>query len=432
MTSWPVHFLRLSLAARRSSPVLRRHLACSCSPASASVATMSWLFTNDGLQVPRYSLRPQVISASCTTASSLSISRSSGSRSFSIRRLSGSRSNSGDHEMKRISVCRFFRLQDHPEHLHSALSYTTAECKTLAFQGDALLGYIVSNQLVKEHGNAVGILTLRKAEYAQNQTMATFLLSFTDLSDRLADLDTKNPHTIGTIFEALLQQTRKLHGLLEAEQVVLAYRKVVDENRDRFTFADPSVSAALSETTTIDGALTTQEKKDGQESSASDDETTESNDSEGETGMMIRPSSAANFLSYDSDDEVQESSKTHTHVGEVVKVYWYSRKGYQYTVHRYSCCGVKASDPHCLRNSWPDPDAKHPGELVIGGSRRSGGGEPQWANNHIPKGRPAHWSCCHQSSTHPGCTSSRYSAERYRALLDSWKEKHKNYQEADG
>ena len=110
------------------------------------------------------------------------------------------------------------------------------------------------------------------------------------------------------------------------------------------------------------------------------------------------------------------------HNQDLVKVAWYSKKRYPYHDPYYPCCGVREGRATCLRSLWPDPAATHPGQLHIGGSRRAGGGNPQFERNHIPRGATPAWTCCGRTATAPGCRSGLRKVEM--AVIEQWLKQH--------
>lgn len=113
------------------------------------------------------------------------------------------------------------------------------------------------------------------------------------------------------------------------------------------------------------------------------------------------------------------------HREKPVGVNWYSRQRNQYTDFYHPCCGVRQGRPNCLKSIWPIPMAEHSGSLVIGGSKRKGGGKPQ-RDNHIPRGNTPTWTCCGKDSTSPGCflNSRKMSNSDYLRRITAWEEEY--------
>eukprot|EP00052_Salpingoeca_macrocollata_P003837 m.37968 g.37968 ORF g.37968 m.37968 type:complete len:413 (-) comp13702_c0_seq1:45-1283(-) len=356
----------------------------------------------------------------------------------------------------RRSLSELFQLHDHIGLLKTALAGTGA-AKRLAWLGDSLFAAVVAEDLFAAHPAAdPGELSLLKARYTCNRTMATFLLLATDADSRVAP--GLSEHSLGTLLEALLGATFQTQGRAAAVDIVRHYQTWIDQHDSLFDFptaaAEPMQVLTFPDNT-LPVAQAVEEKKKkqaermarpadadsagsrGKKSKEADDEeprgprdpkpclvlegTLGSRSTQNHTKFMqafLEETAAVAAAAPESRDA--------SHEAKPVPVCWYSRRGLEYNDSYFPCCGVREGRKVCLRSLWPDALAKHHGNLYIGGSRRCGGGHPQYYANHIPRGNTPTWTCCHKVATAPGCFSDLYKDDStaYSALIASWLQQH--------
>lgn len=362
-----------------------------------------------------------------------------------LTRLRISTATSATQRIPKVSLSEYFHLLDNIAYLHDVFA-GTEESKRLAWLGDSIVdGSVAAHVFTASKTANIGELTLRKARYVCNKTMATFLDVATDASERMRP--GLSDHSKGTIFEALVGATATVAGRRVAKQVIGKYIKFVDENEACFSFP---VAAAPPMTmwtyrnqredapSVIDDSFGTLDSSETYTTvlwsvcgslAKADDKVASTRLSD---MMQCVPKFTAEKpvpATHETGSECSNARDAHdidtaaqlgcSHSQEPVAVAWRSRKGYTHHDAYMQCCGVRAGRHACLRHMWPDASAKHTGELKIGGSNKAGGGMPQ-ASNHIPRGSIPTWTCCHATAMAPGCVSEVYTLPRCRDLAREW------------
>lgn len=135
---------------------------------------------------------------------------------------------------KRVSVADLFHLSDHADHLDGIFAGADTS-RRWAWLGDSIVEAYVSHQVYQRCSTGhIGDLTLHKARYVCNSTMATFLQLATDAPERMKV--GLSQHSQGTVFEALLGATALLDSRDRAERVVRKYMDYVDACAEKFSF----------------------------------------------------------------------------------------------------------------------------------------------------------------------------------------------------
>jgi hypothetical protein len=305
-----------------------------------------------------------------------------------------------------FALTQFFHLDHHLSRLNAC--FTLSETlRRSAFLGDAVLDFLVTQELLCQYPTAnKGELNTRREEAVCNRVLSKFLLEATDASYRLNT--GLNAHTHGTIFEALLNECFTLHGMDTARSVVREYMKWVTTARetDLSTWkllVQESINETIQELQGISEKV-------------------------GQTSVPVTVKQPALAATASSSKQLSTSNAC-DHNQDIVQVPWLSKKGNCWHDPYFPCCGIRKGRATCLRSLWPDPTATHSGKLVIGGSRKAGGGDPQFDCNHIPRGGTPTWSCCYRTATAPGCKSGLRQVPV--ATIQEWLEQYAEIVEAE-
>eukprot|EP00041_Stephanoeca_diplocostata_P021202 m.489303 g.489303 ORF g.489303 m.489303 type:complete len:461 (-) comp21764_c0_seq5:339-1721(-) len=133
-----------------------------------------------------------------------------------------------------ISVHNFFRLKDRPEFFES-ISAGVESSRRWAWLGDSIIEAHVAQHVYECRTTAtIGELTLHKARYVCNSTMATFLQVATDAAAHMEE--GLSEYNMGVMFQALVGATALVHGNATAHDVVRQYILYVDTAADKFSF----------------------------------------------------------------------------------------------------------------------------------------------------------------------------------------------------
>lgn len=129
--------------------------------------------------------------------------------------------------MERVTLTTLLHLTDTAV---SDVCSMYGNVKRDAWMGDACLRMEFSRRLFAlVPGAPIGELSQRGARLDQNVTMATFLLTATDLASRhLLQASSRSDHTLGTVFEALYQRA----GIEGRRAFVDAYMSFADQRLD--------------------------------------------------------------------------------------------------------------------------------------------------------------------------------------------------------
>lgn len=129
--------------------------------------------------------------------------------------------------MERVTLTTLLHLTDTAV---SDVCSMDGNVKRDAWMGDACLRMEFSRRLFAlVPGAPIGELSQRRARLDQNVTMATFLLTATDLASRhLLQASSRSDHTLGTVFEALYQRA----GIEGRRAFVDAYMSFADQRLD--------------------------------------------------------------------------------------------------------------------------------------------------------------------------------------------------------
>jgi hypothetical protein len=296
------------------------------------------------------------------------------------------------------SASSFFDLM--PEDVQALLNMATKDRDALAFWGDSFLNHACSTYLysaVPAERHTKGCLTLTRQSLVCNEILSSLCKSFNDIPK--SNLEQLNDHSVGTIFEALVESAKRKNGAdFMQNRLDLMFGALME----KFTIPDElQVSMYVTEQTDMPQAasFTTDPlwqsyfknvqnllPYDRCKAAAADDE----------RGLK-------NVTRYERSDS--------EHGDEIVEVLWRSKSKITYASHFYRCCGSDAnrfSDTfvrRCPRYDWARPDSYHPGTLrpVQAGQSGGGVGPRGRSSDHIPVCGPVRWTCCYGSGSSEGC-----------------------------
>lgn len=303
----------------------------------------------------------------------------------------------------------FFTLQEHPKGVEALdLSKNGA----MAVLGDALLGFLVVEQLSMDSNKTKGEISMERQQFECAEAQALFLKTATDLLERYPSMETRNDHTISTVFEALVCSSYHLNGIDCCRKCVALYIQWI-----RDSGVTLPVSMRFRALLDLRGHILVESFEDlpfeidvpPWGNGLLVQMRTQRLDVADERGFAV----AKQMESWEGIAKGREDGE---HLAkELVAVNWTSRQRYAYQDYYFPCCGQYCkTEPskkpaHIPRCTWWDlssnqRNAIHLGEMQdIGGGKNGGGGKPQWKENHHPRGKAPHWSCCGQPVGCVGC-----------------------------
>jgi len=317
------------------------------------------------------------------------------------------RANSLRNEDK--DIVSFFHLDTIPNKniFQPHLNFT----QQLAWLGDSLLQLIVTMEILSRNKSAsTGELTMERLPYISNCSMAAFIKN----NEWISKESPLNNQNCGTIFEALLALCHESNGnnFSITSHCVREFMKWIDDNignilqttkkESRSLNNNGNPAALLKYTTKIDEMIEEIFKKKEEQKKLQIER--ERSVLRNQFITQNVPEYWCDYLQKISNRSVNDSS----HSGNKVEVEWTSRQGHKWKSDFWDCCGQFVGDSvHCMRYSWVDQNSIHTGEMIIGGSRKSGGGRSPGGttNDYIPRPHQPIWSCCGELSISEGCRS---------------------------
>jgi DUF2075 family protein len=315
-----------------------------------------------------------------------------------------------------------------PEDVQALLNMATKDRDALAFWGDSFLNHACSTYLysaIPAERHNKGCLTLSRQSLVCNEILSSIFKAFIDIPKwHVAQL---NEHSVGTIFEALLESARRKNGNDRMQSrlnimfgALMKEFTIPDEQQvSKYTTQETSVPPPVSFTSdplwqsyfkNVQQILPPERPLPivvplDEHCSNSKIEPTRDHDE----AWRLKA-----FDDFDSELSLrQDVHNEMVHRDETVKVIWRSNSKITYTSYFYRCCGSDSSPfsdsskQRCPRSAWKNPDSHHPGTLITAklGQRGGGAGPRGCDTDHIPVCGPVRWTCCYGSGSSEGCRS---------------------------
>eukprot|EP01040_Poterioochromonas_malhamensis_P014454 gene14454-15999_t len=268
------------------------------------------------------------------------------------------------------------------------------EQKKKALIGDALILLYFRRTFLKAYPDeSIGFISEMTKIFIENDSMKLFLLSLAPEESRLFEMSS---HSVGTVFEALLNDSTSPNSVLK-----LYFRLITKE-------LNPELLVREMMRNTSEPAATVTESADFKKNIAEAFRSYKPKPKPKFHPAIMKPEtlSLANYLHDNSKVETLQHKPN-----SVIQISWRSRKGYIYNDEFYTCCGANSSSTAiafregCLRNTWKNRNSVHTGSLKIDSSSKVGGGYGPTGSSldHLPRCKSATWTCCYRDSLAEGC-----------------------------